>query len=330
MALINTQHQETILTLVWNTLKNTHANGIPFLPRIDTTILLIRDWLQSHFSSHPKLSNALTTLKILDSTPSSAFFRRNDINPDDIVRLTWSLISSRPSAHQLFFETLLEINENTPPHIPISRLLQLAWILSPILTSTEVHNLDPVKPSLKENQPPLAPPVEPNITDPHASNKSTPPISKTTQLNPSTILPKQTNSKNVSAPKPLMSIHVDNNPQSQNKMSPKPVPLMALDTSTLRQPHIVQPKRLTTSSNRPRLYSDVCRQSPSQAVSPRTTNPQRLIQRRQQSVQQQPQPVQQQQPTEPPSVQPTTTTSSTNDTSSDLLPDFNTEMIELS
>ncbi|CAF4621626.1 unnamed protein product, partial [Rotaria socialis] len=84
----------------------------------------------------PHLPDALTTITVLDSIPSSAFLRRNNIDPDDVIRLTWSLVSTPPSSYELFFETLLAIRENNSSQVHTIRLIQLAWTLSPILPST--------------------------------------------------------------------------------------------------------------------------------------------------------------------------------------------------
>jgi hypothetical protein len=312
-----------MVTFIWNTLKNDHATELSSLPRIDTTLLLMRDWLQNNFVSHPQVSNALATLKILDSTPSSAFLRRNDINPDDITRLTWSLVSSRPSIYELFFETLLEINENTPPHGLIIRLLQLAWILSPKNPAGNSINSNPTKPPLNEVH---LVPTPLNKSDPighHIPNNPTPIFSQTTPRHQSHTTSKQHTQENTPTTKPLMSINVEDSPQPQNNTHLKLVPLMSFYVPPLRQPHIPQPKRLSTTSHRPRLYSDVCRQPPTQIGSPRMAIPHhRSTQHRQQPIHQ---------PVDPPTSQPTNTSSSINDPlPPDFTPAFNTELIELS
>ncbi|CAF2156002.1 unnamed protein product [Rotaria magnacalcarata] len=136
MASINEQQPVDLIACIWHNIKTSQAINFSSFPPIDSTLTLIRVWLNSHFPSHPHLPDALTTITLLDSIPSSAFLRRNNIDPDDVIRLTWSLVSTRPSSYELFFETLLAIRENNSSQAHTIRLIQLAWTLSPILTST--------------------------------------------------------------------------------------------------------------------------------------------------------------------------------------------------
>ena len=123
MPSVHSQCHDSMLAPIWNILKNLHITQLPTIPPIDATLLQVRHWLRTQFLYHPQLDNALATVQMLDSTPSSPFLRRNNINPDDVLRLTWFLVFSRPVTYELFFETLLEAKENMSSHVPIIRLL---------------------------------------------------------------------------------------------------------------------------------------------------------------------------------------------------------------
>src|ERR1700722_3545347 len=102
MAPDKIQSPDSIPASLWTTLKEFYATDFLTLPSIETTLLSIHQWLQTYFPSHPKFNVALDAINMLDSAPSSAYDRRNNIDPDEILRLTWFLISSRPSLFQFF------------------------------------------------------------------------------------------------------------------------------------------------------------------------------------------------------------------------------------
>ena len=322
---MGSQCHDSMLAPIWNILKELHITQLPTIPPIDTTLLLVRDWLRAQFSYHPQLDNALATIQMLDSTPSSAFLRRNNINPDDILRLTWSLVFSRPATYELFFETLLEAKENMSSHAPIIRLLQLAWALSPIFPAVATTNHHPIKPLANGTSSSIR--HDTHERSPLNSLQTTQPHQPTSPLNEP--IPSTTTS-----PQPLMSLYLDDSSQPSTNTSFTTVPLMSFHVPPLRQPNLVQPKRLYTTSHRPRLYSDVCRQPPTNPVSFYTTasHPRLTYHRRHTNPQQQ--------PDLPPSttniVNPSTSQSPTiipsndNPPSPDLTSAFNTELIELS
>ena len=200
MPLKETSFHDHSLASIWKHMNNIHIQKFSSIPPIDTTLLLIRDWLNSHFSSHPRLKDALTIITTFHSTPSSTFLRHNNISPDDVIRLTWHLVHPRPTIHELFLEILLEtrINSSTTSML---RLIQLTWLLSPMSTNINSTNFRPID------------------TDPNSSS-ATKPHQATTPLN-------QHTSQNTTPLRPLMSVPIENNPQLPKNIHPTPIPLMS-------------------------------------------------------------------------------------------------------
>ncbi|CAF4062180.1 unnamed protein product [Rotaria sp. Silwood2] len=242
---VNMQNFDFTITAIWSVLKTLHEARFSSLPSIDTTLLSIRDWLREHFSSHSNVDTALKAINILDSTPSSAFLRRHNVDPDDVLRLTWFLVGSRASVHQLFFEVLLEINENTSFSIQTTRFLQLAWMLSPIFTS----HVSELKLSS------IAP----------GESKST----------GTYLLSDQPQSSKKQLPTPLTSLHLDTDRFSPN-CNTHPIPLMSFYAPPPslsghhqpRKPKSTRTKQQPTTASQTRLHSEVCRQSAKNTVIP--------------------------------------------------------------
>lgn len=121
------------LVPIWHNLTILHQQAFPFLPPIEVTLAAIKNWLFAHYYNHPRLEAALQSLHLLNTFPSPAFLHQHHINPADILRLTWSLVTLRPSVYPLFLEILLELSRETTASHQTNRFLQLAWLLSPLI-----------------------------------------------------------------------------------------------------------------------------------------------------------------------------------------------------
>ncbi|CAF3501855.1 unnamed protein product, partial [Rotaria sp. Silwood2] len=255
------QQHDSILASIWNILKNFHVANFSSLPPIDTTLNLVREWLQDHFSFHPQLQTALSTVTFLDAASSSAFLRRNNIDPDDVIRLTWSLICLRPSTYELFFETLLEINESTSSQLHTTRFIQLAWTLSPILNATTVNRFS-FLPSSNETNPSTT-----SSTTSSSKENSTPDtlvsyVSHTTAPAQSNKTLKRQLSHETITPQPLMSLQLDVNEPPLHNAPANPIPLMSFYAPPCSTKPHPQSQRRPSLQRKPRLYSTVCSQAP--------------------------------------------------------------------
>ena len=120
------------LVPIWENLTSLHQHSFPFLPPIDVTLGAIKNWLLAHYYNHHRIEAALQSLQFLHIHPLPSCLQQPHINPADILRLAWSLVILRPSVFPLFLEILLELSAETTALQQSSRLLQLAWLLSPL------------------------------------------------------------------------------------------------------------------------------------------------------------------------------------------------------
>jgi len=197
-------------------------------------------------------------------------------------------------------------------YLEISRLLHLAWILSPAATDIDPkitnHNQSLTNESQAWSTP--LPAHDYTVSDKPIKSASNPIL--TTQLY-------QTNAPNnqTTSCQPLMSLHTNDNQQSTNLRSPSTVLLMSF---YVLRPH--QLKHFNTVSRRPCYYKEAHHQPPTYLILPREKTPHHYQQTNSSTMTN----------NINSSTPPMTTTSPTNNnpTTTDLTSEFDTEQIELS